>query len=302
MKYIKLFMLAVVATLFVACSDDDSFNSNNDVTVGFEAAEQTYNESDNMIYVPVKVSGERNGDVKIKVEAVDGSAKDGTHYMVTSGDINIPGDSEEDVVNIEVLVYDDGTEENDDREFTLNIVDANGATVSISSCVVTLKDVDKNPYFKLFGTYTVEAIDVATETPVTFDLVINDDADAASAEKYLYGEGAPSHWFGFDSKWILEYHPDGTLQFSTDGYWDGLYNFGSFKGAVSVLPYHVVGGKLTPCNDGQGPKAVYNDTFDTIEFVDDCYLSTAVWSYNGGFEAYKGYYDDYIYVTKLTKK
>lgn len=302
MKYYKLFMLIVVASLFAACSDDDSFNTNGDVTVGFAATEQVYNESDNMIYVPVKISGMRNGDIKFKVEAVDGSAKTNTHYMVTSGDINLPADSEDDVVNIEIAIYDDGQEENDDREFTLNIINADGATVGISSCVVTIKDVDKNPYFKLFGTYNVEAIDTKTGDAVNFELVINDDQDAASAEKYLYGEGAPSTWYDFDTKWILEYHPDGTLQFSTDGYWDGLYDFGSFKGAISVLPYNLVGSKLVPCEDGQGPKAVYNDTFDTIEFVDDCYLSTAVWSYTTTFEAYRGYYDPFIKVTKLTKK
>lgn len=302
MKYIKLFMLAAVATLFAACSDDESFNT-SEVTVGFEAAEQTYLESAIMINVPVKITGERNGDIKLKVEAVDGTAKDGEHYLVTSTDLNLPADSKDDVITVEVTIYDDGSEENDDRSFTLNIIDAKGAKIGTRSCAITLKDVDKNPYFKLFGTYTVEAYDLKTGDPANFDITINDDSDPDSDEKYLYGAGAPDSWYGFESSWILEYSPNGTLQFSTDGYWDGLYNFGSFKGAVSVLPYVLTdASKLLPCDDGMGPQAVYNDTFDTIEFVDKCIITTAIWSYNGGFEAYKGYYDAPVVVKKLTKK
>lgn len=278
MKYIKLFMLAAVATLFAACSDDESFNT-NEVTVGFEAAEQTYLESAVMVNVPVKITGERNGDIKLKVEAVDGTAMDGKHYMVTSTDLNLPADSEDDVISVEIMIYDDGTEENDDRTFTLNIVDAKGATVGTSSCVVTLKDVDKNPYFKLFGTYTAEFIDVKTGAKTNVEVTIDDDGEVENDEDYLIMHGMVLNG-AWDAAcgWYLKYSPDGTLQFEWGYFWKA-YNFGSFYGATTTMPY-LYNPETGKCDPQDAIQATYNDTFDTIEFEPNSVVGQGVFDYN----------------------
>ena len=54
MKYIKLFMLMAAVTFFAACSsDDESWNSASDVTVGMAKAEMTVNEGKGLFNVPI---------------------------------------------------------------------------------------------------------------------------------------------------------------------------------------------------------------------------------------------------------
>ena len=163
MKFSRIFLTLTVAAAFTACSnktewDIDGDMNTTDALVGFESATVVYNESDGLVKLPIKVTGERNGNVKINVKATDGTAVQDVHYIVTSGDLNIPA---EEKVSIELRLLDDGQEENEDREFTLTITSAEGAKVSeIATCTVTLKDVDANPFFKLFGTYEAEAYDL----------------------------------------------------------------------------------------------------------------------------------------------
>lgn len=293
MKKIKLFLLTAAAVLFAACSEDD-LNSNA-VQVGFEGAQIQFNESDGLVHFPLKVVGERNGDIKVKIGVTSGTAVENEHFIITSYDINIPADADE--VCVEMRIIDDGQTENDDRTFTISVVDIQGAELSQdATCTVVLKDVDANPFFKLFGKYEAEAFDVKSGDPCNFIVTIDDDGDGDG--KYLYASGCPSFWYGFDTKIILGYNPDGTLNVEY-GYWDGLYNFGSYTGVVCYQPGFLTEGKIRPVEEAS---ATYNSTFDTITFEDGLLFTTGVYVYdNGNITDYKGYYDAPVYVTKLTK-
>jgi len=300
MKFSRIFLTLTVAAAFTACSnktewDIDGDMNTTDALVGFESATVVYNESDGLVKLPIKVTGERNGNVKINVKATDGTAVQEEHYIVTSGDLNIPAEEE---VSIELRLLDDGQEENEDREFTLTITSAEGAKVSeIGTCTVTLKDVDANPFFKLFGTYEAEAFDLEGN-PCNFTVTIDDEAEAT--EQYLYAAGQPESFYGFDTKWILAYSDDGTLTFEY-GYWDGLYNFGSFTGVVTMQPffYDEENERWVPA---ESASATYNDTYDTITFEEGMAVGTGVYKYeNSQVTSYAGRYDGPVYVTKFTK-
>ena len=66
MKYIKLFMLLVAATVFAACSDDDSWNS-KEVTVGFDNPTLSIKENSGLVNIPINVKGLRNGDIALAI-------------------------------------------------------------------------------------------------------------------------------------------------------------------------------------------------------------------------------------------
>lgn len=300
MKFSRIFLTLTVAAAFTACAnktewDIDGDKNTTDAQVGFESATIAYNESDGLVKLPIKVTGERNGNIKIKVVATDGTAVQTEHYIMTSGDLNIPAEEE---VALELRLLDDGQVENDAREFTLTITNVEGAKLSdVSTCTVTLKDVDANPFFKLFGTYEAEAFDL-DGNPCNFTVTIDDEAEGT--EKYLYADGQPSSFSGFETKWILAYSTDGTLTFEY-GYWDGLYNFGSFTGVVTLMPfsYNSSTEKWVP---EQSASATYNDTYDTITFQDGMAIGTGVYKYeNGQITSYMGRYDGPVYVTKFTK-
>lgn len=300
MKFSRIFLALTVATAFTACSNKTEWDVSGDINttdaeVGFESATVAYNESDGLVKLPIKVTGERNGNIKIKVQATDGAAVQEVHYLMTSGDLNIPA---EEIVSVELRLLDDGQEENEDREFTLTITNVEGAKLSeISTCTVTLKDVDANPFFKLFGTYEAEAFDLEGN-PCNFTVTIDDEAEGT--EEYLYAAGQPGSFYGFETKWILAYSPDGTLSFEY-GYWDGLYNFGSFTGVVTLQPFFFNADteKWVPAD---AASATYNDTYDTITFEEGMAVGTGVYKYEDGqITSYVVCYDGPVYVTKFTK-
>ena len=149
MKYFKLFMLMVAVTLFGACSsDDDSWNSAADVTVGMQSPTMTVSEGKGIFDVPIVVNGETNGNVFVTVEVEevgDNPAKEGVNYYVTDKTINISDGTG----NVEIETVDD-EDINDPRTFKVTIVDAKGATIAeTASTTITLKDNDAEFYSKL---------------------------------------------------------------------------------------------------------------------------------------------------------
>lgn len=292
MKKIKLFMLTAVAAIFAACSDTDI--NTTPVEVGFGSNVVAFNESDGIVKIPLKVYGEANGMVKISVKAEDGTAITEEHYILTSENISIPAGEE---TSLELRLLDDGQEENENREFTITIESAEGAAISESfnEIKVIIKDVDAVPFFKLFGTYKCEAVDITTGNPIEFNVTLNDEGEGT--QEYLYGDGQPNTWYGFETKMIFGFHDDGQLTFEY-GYWDGLYNFGSFTGVVCYHPYLYSGSKYVPA---ESTTATYNDTFDTITFAEGTFAATAVYAYSGGIGDYMGRYDDLINLVKMTK-
>ena len=86
----------------------------------------------------------------------------------------------------EIRLLDDGMTENDDRNLKVTIENVEGAqTGATSTCNVILKDVDKNPYFKLMGTWTFNAVKATDGSAVSFTVTISDGGDEANLEKEL---------------------------------------------------------------------------------------------------------------------
>lgn len=296
-----IFLFALATMLFTACSDDDDMNTTN-AEVSFEQAEVSFAESAGMVNIPVRVVGERNGNIKVHLKVTDGTAISEGHYIVTSNVINIPADSDDEVYNVEVIVLDDGNQENDDRNFTVAIESVDGATVSTNStCNVILKDVDKNPYFKLFGSWTLTAIDAVTGENVTLDVKISDDSKEAYHEKYLICSGFnEAGTYDASIPWVLAYSSEGRVNV-VEGIFYAAYNFGSFIGAVCVAPMTMAGRPSDVPIPG-----TYNETFDEITFNQEIGLvGVKVHEYDnatGEIGELKGRYGNPYLLVKMVKK
>lgn len=138
MKYIKLFMLMVAAILFTACSDDETYNTDATTAVEFEKTTMTVKENEGLIKLPVKITGKRNGMIRltIKAEGVDGSseapsyvaAKESANgsegdYSITTKTLVVKADTlTSEVMNFEMKVLDDKIMNSDRKvRFTLSV-------------------------------------------------------------------------------------------------------------------------------------------------------------------------------------
>lgn len=138
MKYIKLFMLMVAAILFTACSDDETYNTDATTAVEFEKTTMTVKENEELIKLPVKITGKRNGMIRltIKAEGVDGSseapsyvaAKESANgsegdYSITTKTLVVKTDTiTSEVMNFEMKVLDDKIMNSDRKvRFTLSV-------------------------------------------------------------------------------------------------------------------------------------------------------------------------------------
>lgn len=263
MKSIYTYLLIIATVLFAACSDEDNLNT-NDVKVSFGQSEYTFLESAGMVTVPLKVEGERNGDIKVQLKVTDGTAISEGHYIVTSDVINIPANSEDATFDVEIIILDDGATENDDRNFNIAIANVEGASTGTNAtCNIILQDVDKNPYFKLFGDWTLTAVDAGTGEELSWDVNISDnDGDDSYAEDYLVFKGYnEAGTYTADAIWLVAYDKSGTLSITATDYFYATYNFGSFIGAVAITPMDMSGKPTTQAIPG-----TFNDTFDEIVF------------------------------------
>lgn len=159
MKYIKLFMFLAVASVFAACSDDESsWNTTAGVTVSMQNPTKKVKEGVGLFNVPIVVTGETNGPVKVTVtmrETGANPAKKDVNYLVTDTTIVIS----EGRGNVEVKTVDD-SEPNEDRTFDLAIVSAEGAKVGDNATTtVILRDNDTEPYDRLQGQWRMSYYD-----------------------------------------------------------------------------------------------------------------------------------------------
>ena len=218
MKYIKLFMLLVAATVFAACSDDDSWNS-KEVTVGFDNPTLSIKENSGLVNIPINVKGLRNGDIALVIKAEetgDNPAVEDVNYLITDKTLNLKADDlEEGVVNIELKTIDD-QEINENRTLKLIITDAKGATIENNEITITLRDNDAAFYEKFFGTWTLNATEYngsnKPATPFTAKIKItgpNDEADA-DYNNILYASSAGMFDVGvsLDCEWRFAYSFD----------------------------------------------------------------------------------------------
>ena len=103
------------------------------------AAACEVSERDEIVRVPVSVSGSRTSAFRVKWRAVDGTAKFGADYALASGEVEW-GKSSEGTKYITIPVASDGVAENDET-FTVELFDAQGANIGESDrCTVLIHD------------------------------------------------------------------------------------------------------------------------------------------------------------------
>ena len=128
----------VAAILFTACSDEETYNTDATTAVEFEKTTMTVKENEGMIKLPVKITGKRNGMIRltIKAEGVDGgseapsyvAAKESANgsegdYSITTKTLVVKTDTiTSEVMNFEMKVLDDKIINSDRKvRFTLSV-------------------------------------------------------------------------------------------------------------------------------------------------------------------------------------
>ena len=181
MKYVKLFAMAVGALLFTACSDDNNFNTASDVTVQMGQNEISVVESRGIINVPIQLSGQANGSVKVEIK-VEGTGEipaapfeevNGEwtgNYILSSNTINFP--EGETNASVEINLVDDYIETGD-HTFTISIVSAEGATIGAqSSTTIVMIDNEAFPaYDQIQGNWKFKFTDF-NGNPASYNLTI----------------------------------------------------------------------------------------------------------------------------------
>jgi hypothetical protein len=198
MKYLKIFMLLIAAVVVASCSDDDDkWNSTSEAVVSMGSAQISWKENkatNTPVYVPITVTGKRNGPVQVTVEVAesgDTPAMDDVHYRITSKTIVIPADADEG--QIELMTVDD-MDINENRTFTMTITDVKGGTLGdVASTLITLKDNDSEFYEKLMGGWKLSVYDAtasADADPLEWNVSIDGfDEDEEGYNQTLYLTG-----------------------------------------------------------------------------------------------------------------
>lgn len=293
MKYFKLFLLVAAVAFFGSCSDDkETQNSNKDVVVEMESPTFSAKEGAGAVKVPIKVTGKTNGNVYVTLavkEVGNNPAKEDVHYYVTDKTITISDGTG----YAEYRAVDD-KEVNEDRTFEFEIVEAKGATIGAqNSCIVTIKDNDKDPYDRLQGKWKLTGYDNDGKT-VSWNVTITEPqkklADGSDNPSYDYEYGCYLYMSGLleiptSSARLNFYYDEGSGQ----GYvaFDCLgetnlasdLNFGDFTGYIKIV------------NDNAGSTSPlmgnWNSDFDTVTFQPDGGIAYAV--YDKSTNKLKGY-------------
>lgn len=202
MKLDKVFVIALAAMTMVACKDDENVNTAAGVTVQMQQPTLVFPEdqisSATYYDIPVEVIGDANGPVYVTVEMSpvgENGAKYGENYIVTSTSIVIPAGTK--VGNIQFYPNGDRII-NPDREFSVKVASAKGATVGNASTTITLMDNDYMipiVYENIQGPWTVTTeSDLTSPDEYMVQLVGYPEGD----ERYPY-EVAVVGWFGMGS-------------------------------------------------------------------------------------------------------
>lgn len=304
MKYFKLFLLVAAVAFFGSCSDDkETQNTNKDVVVEMESPTFSAKEGAGAVKVPIKVTGKTNGNVYVTLavkEVGDNPAKEDVHYYVTDKTITIS----DEVGYVEYRAVDD-KEINDDRTFEFEIVEAKGATIGAQkSCIVTIKDNDKNPYDRLQGKWQLTGKDQDGKT-VSWNVTITEPQkkldDGSDNPSYEYEYGYYLYMSGLQglstSKARLNFYADektgqGYVAFDCLGEYtlaSGL-DFGEFKGYLKIAN---ADGSTSPVMGN------WNTDFDTVTFTPGAGIAYAVYAESdNSLKGYMGMTQDIV----LTKK
>ena len=83
MNYLKIYTLLLCAVLIAACSDDEEQFNSGAATVNLQETAMTVKESAGLCTVPVVVTGEHTGTIRVTFELKDHNAKEDENYIVT---------------------------------------------------------------------------------------------------------------------------------------------------------------------------------------------------------------------------
>lgn len=193
MKYLKLLILLVCASVFASCSDDDNFNTKS-ATVGFTVDQVTFKENSGLVNIPIEIKGRINGDIKLVVSVSgkgDNPAEENKNYIITDKSLTMLAANDTAAtatLNVELTTVDDDVI-NENREFTLTIASCKGAEVSRKSIDVTLRDNDAAFYEKFFGSWKLEGTlqNSSGTSKISKDIVISGPTDESdkSYNNYL---------------------------------------------------------------------------------------------------------------------
>lgn len=299
--------LAVALSLFTSCSDEEKINTGS-AQVAFAQSELEVKESKGIFYVPITVSGEQNGTIKlsVSVSSNDADCKEDVNYIITSKNLIIPENTKE--VAIEIKAIDDRII-NSDRHFSLHIENANGATIGGNKTAnITLLDNDDIPYERMGGTWVVTATNILSESgkdPISWEtklVVVEDETDPT------YGSLITSKpWAIFDgtipvfdeegqtlSHAMYFHHNESTGQTTVDmkmgSYMASNLNFGS-EGSIDLTKASIRSATMgmAGLTFSGTITGVVNETFDEITFSNPVYeiiftTSGSPYMYYGGFE------------------
>lgn len=219
-------MLTVAAVVLASCSDDESFNTLQ-TTVGFEQENIAIKENVGLYNVPIAIDGYRNGDVAVEIVAEGTGANpavEGKNFLITDKTLSLLADNDTTaaaVLNVQLQTIDD-KEINDNRELTLTIKSAQGATVTTSKVVITLRDNDAAFFEKFYGTWTLKGVYASTGKAFEKNVVLtgpNDETDPDYNKKlWATSPGLFNVGVSLDCEWPFYFTFDketktGTLSF-----------------------------------------------------------------------------------------
>lgn len=203
MKLHKFLAISLVAVAFSSCQSGEeisapqepAINTASGVVVSMESAELFVSEDQQgnaMSNIPVVLTGEANGAVKVTVKVVADEAApavEGENFVVTSKSIIIP----EGQKSANVQFYPKGDDEiNDNREFTVAIESVEGAEVGANkTTLVTLRDNESfipTAYQALQGVWKCVVTDQGTPTEDIVEIVgVEEGEEGFNSELTMYG-------------------------------------------------------------------------------------------------------------------
>lgn len=257
MKYLKIATLLLCGVLTVSCSEDEATLNTSDATVNFQNTEMEVKETADLCNIPVEVTGERNGDIKVTISISSENAAEDENYIVTTKTLVISAD--EAVANFEFKPVDD-EEINADRVLTIAITSVEGGQAGQkSSMTMKILDNDSNYYETLAGTWAFTGTASGTSVmnvQVGFSVKVNLAEEGTEAYgKYL----VCSNEKGFD--------PEGDIEWTFN--WRMRYEYD--EAAQKIYVYIM-----------QGEDVAANGSY-TIRFREN---ASSV-----GYEGYRGEYD-----------
>lgn len=269
MKLNKIFAFGLLAFALTACSDDDDakFNSASGVTVSMQQTEISVTKKFTGVYynVPVIVTGDANGPIKVTVEVSavsDLPATEGEDFRITQKTIVIGTDSK--IGNIQF--YPIGSdEETESAEFLVTITSAEGAQIGTQKTTEVLLKVP-TVYEKLQGAWTWTGTDYFDDVPAQFNLTCTGLAEGDTGYgTVLYFSGFMGYnWCSLGAEYLVDEATGlSTLSFPLAQVVAEGVNFGS-SGVHDVGLVSISGSSLVANGaiDGQVSPDLKSVTFD----------------------------------------